>query len=110
MTLFKLSTFTYHFYIFYYKQSWLAVNSISINQQDTRFCDVTIHTGTDEIKVHSCMLAAGSPYLSRILEACMKGNGVRLDGIDFITWMIVLDYIYTGEVCDDICADSVGLS
>ncbi|KRT81641.1 BTB And C-terminal Kelch domain containing protein [Oryctes borbonicus] len=76
----------------------------NLNQlrQNSRFCDVEIVAGDKIIKAHKAVLAASSNYFQAMFTGglCEKDqNSVELHAISSHILEILINFIYSGEVC-----------
>lgn len=77
---------------------WLLENLYSLRMQDI-FCDTVLIVGQQQLKAHSVVLSAGSPFFHSALKLYSK-PGLRyltLPGFDFDVLEIAVRFIYTGK-------------
>lgn len=77
---------------------WFLENLFSLRTQDV-FCDTVLVVGHKELKAHSVVLSAGSPFFHSALKVYSK-PGLRyltLPGFDFDVVDIAVRFIYTGK-------------
>src|SRR6218665_1999853 len=77
---------------------WLLQNLFSLRAQDI-FCDTVLVVGKRQLKAHSVVLSAGSPFFHSALKFYSK-PGLRyltLPGFNFDVLEIAVRFIYTGK-------------
>ena len=68
---------------------------------DETLHDVTFVVQNERFSVNRCVVAEASPVLRRMLTIGMKetkASEIRLEEVNLKGWIMVLDYVYTGEV------------
>lgn len=83
------------------KESFESLNQLRMSN---RLCDVSLSAGGKRFPCHKVVLASASPYFNAMfkggmIECCKKEVDMKHTNISPSTLSIVLDFIYTTEVC-----------
>jgi hypothetical protein len=79
---------------------------------DPTFSDFTFHLGANRFEVHKAILAAASPVFYRMFTTNMeesRNNECTVDNIDVETFKNLLQFVYGGELPDDLAEMSIDL-
>ncbi|XP_041988450.1 protein abrupt-like [Aricia agestis] len=74
-------------------------NGFSSLQQNAEFVDMTIAADGHLVKVHQVLMALSSPYIKELItSAPCQHPVIFLNNVSHATLVLILEYIYTGEV------------
>ncbi|XP_019875864.2 actin-binding protein IPP isoform X2 [Aethina tumida] len=79
-----------------------VVNNLNLLRLNRRFCDVDIVAGDKIFQAHRAVLAASSPYFQAMFTGGLcetDKQSVELHGLSAYIFEILLNFIYSGEVC-----------
>ncbi|XP_064648893.1 influenza virus NS1A-binding protein homolog isoform X2 [Lineus longissimus] len=78
----------------------VTLTCLNTLRKSGQFCDVTLEVGPHELLAHKAVLAAASGYLLDLfsLEENTSRTHFKLNHVDFRTFHILVDYIYTSRL------------